>query len=222
MSSMTAKFSGLTHGNTAMGAGSEPKVSDKEPIANVEKYLSLGVAVADIPESVAFYAKLGFEHKYTDGAMTLLKHVGGFEIHLLKADKPHKDNLNILMDYPKNKFPGINHMSFSVPSVAACRDYLISQGIPIKDTRQYPNDPRIYALFIRDPSATTIEFENNSGEDTQFEGPFSSKHIGEIRPIDHVGIRVADPDDLELWQTQTRSSVAAPSSSDHRLALIST
>ncbi|KAJ3283520.1 hypothetical protein HDU79_008988 [Rhizoclosmatium sp. JEL0117] len=197
-----SKTSGLTYGNKVTDGLIDTRISQKNPIANVVAYKALGLAVSNVEAAAEFYSRFGFDlekEKSVDN-VNVLTHPGGLELHVFK--RIHIDNKNILMDYDENKYPGINHMSYSVPNVTACKGFLESKGITIKDKRQYPNDPRIYAIFIRDPDMTTIEFENNHGEEFLSVEHFTASMIGENRPIDHVGIRVFDPDSTLTWYAE--------------------
>ncbi|KAJ3062140.1 hypothetical protein HDU98_001957 [Podochytrium sp. JEL0797] len=201
---MTTPHNGLMHGNHVASGETNPSVSSKTPLTSVESYKALGVAVSNIPKALTFYAKLGFEvsQERSSGLVSVLLHPAGLELHMFQSDRSHVDNKNILMDHEDHKFPGINHMSFSVPNVASCKAFLESNGLSMSGIRQYPNDPRIYAIFIRDPDQTTLEFEKNGGEESTPVQDFSAALIGNMRPIDHVGIRVFDPDHALLWYAE--------------------
>ncbi|KAJ3061991.1 hypothetical protein HDU99_005367, partial [Rhizoclosmatium hyalinum] len=118
--SMSAsKTSGLTHGNKVTDGLIDTRISQKNPIANVVAYKALGLAVSNVEAATEFYSRFGFDlekEKSVDN-VNVLTHPGGLELHVFKADRAHVDNKNILMDYDENKYPGINHMSYSVPNV---------------------------------------------------------------------------------------------------------
>ncbi|KAI9350259.1 Glyoxalase/Bleomycin resistance protein/Dihydroxybiphenyl dioxygenase [Obelidium mucronatum] len=192
---------GLLHGNQVISADVTPVVSSKTPLTSVVQYSALGVAVSNVPQSIAFYNKLGWQLKETTGLVSILSHPNGLELHVFESDRAHVDNKNILMDFDDKKYPGINHMSFAVPNVASAKEFLESNGLSLSGIRQYPKDPRIYAIFIRDPDQTTLEFEKHGEE--EIVDSFHSGLIGNAqRPIDHVGIRVSDPNEVLVWYAE--------------------
>ena len=107
-----------------------PKISENEPVVTVTGFHDIGVTCSDINQSKLFYEKIGFNSipEKTSDKVTVLCNKGGMEVHLSLCDKPIDDNLNILMDYPVNKYPGHTHASFQVPNVASTQTYLESQG----------------------------------------------------------------------------------------------
>ncbi|KAJ3012584.1 UNVERIFIED_CONTAM: hypothetical protein HDU68_001126 [Siphonaria sp. JEL0065] len=193
-------LSGLHQGNEVLSGNISRLVSEKTPITSIERYNALGLAVSNVEVSIAFYKRLGWELKSQSNLVTILLHSTGLELHIFKSDRAHEGNKNILMDYDDRKYPGINHMSFSVPNVGATKEFLESTGFKLSGTRQYPNDPRLYAIFIRDPDQTTIEFEKNGPEETVTN--FHAGLIGHEKPIDHVGIRVNDPTEVAAWYAE--------------------
>ncbi len=58
------------------------------------------------------------------------------------------------------------------------------------------------AVFIRDPDYTTFEFENNVGEDDELPSGFTESMIGNNRRLDHVGIRVREPQARLQWYAE--------------------
>ena len=108
-----------------------PKISENEPVVTVTGFHDIGIICSDITQSKDFYEKIGFNlvAEKTSDKVTVLCNKGGMEAHLSVCDKPIDDNLNILMDYPVNKYPGHTHASFQVPNVASTQTYLESQGI---------------------------------------------------------------------------------------------
>jgi len=166
--------------------------------ARVLRFAHLGVAVTNVPAAEAFYAKVGFRRLYPYRPGVLVNE-GGLELHLMEATQPAPDNKNLLMDMADGeKFPGINHMSFGVRSVSSTREYLESEGIAISGTRG------ALSVFVRDPDMTVLEFERNDGGNE--EGLKVTADVLSAVPrggIDHVGIRVSNPDAALEWYAKT-------------------
>jgi len=182
---------------TASNADFPPVLSDPvTPAVTCLRYHHLGLVCRDVPASVQFYAKLGFEgpaalaaHAKGAGIVRLVGS-GGLELHLVQADDCSGTD-NLLMDDAQNKAPGHTHASWKVPSVPGVKQFLDSLGIPLSGTRS------TLAVFVRDPDRTTLEFERNDGKD---EPPavFTAADIGYTQPLDHVGIRTRAPHDRHL------------------------
>ena len=159
------------------------------------RYHHLGLVCRSPAESAAFYGRLGFAPSSAGGGgVTRLANVGGLQLHLLQADEVAREaegKDNVLMDFPAVKYPGHTHASWSVPSVPACKGFLEALGLPLSGTRS------TLALFVRDLDKTTLEFERNDGKDEP-PAAFAAEHIGEGKPLDHVGIRIRAPYERHL------------------------
>lgn len=167
-------------------------ISNSAPCCKVLGYAHLGIAVSNLPNSIEFLGKIGFniESSHAD-RIALLRNRGGLGLELFLCDQGIEDNKNILMDYPVNKYPGHTHASFTVPNTLSAKSYLESQGIVISGERKYPGNDRLFAVFARDPDMTTYEFEKNFGEDEDV--TVTRDLIGYPQSMDHVGIRVFNP-----------------------------
>ena len=183
---------------------------DVAPAAHPLAYHHIGIACTSIPDTLQFYAKLGFKVAHRDAGSSregkaagiVVLSNGKLELHIIQADarvvkaadgsatvRPLTDAtpaINILMDTPSVKHPGHTHASWTVPSVPSVKSFFANQGIELSGTRS------TLAVFVRDTDRTTLEFERNDGAD---EPPteFTPAHIGAGRPLDHVGIRVRAP-----------------------------
>lgn len=184
-----------------------PEVIRKYPmitaasLCNVLRYGHLGISVSKIENSIAFYQKIGF-FKILDlstSYVTVMRNRGNLELHLFKSDKDIEDNQNILMDLATEKYAGLNHASVVVPCVSSTRAYLESSDILITGERK--NSGALKAIFARDPDRTTWEFENNHS--IQVETTMSSVLIGYPKGLDHIGIRVTDPEASLLYYAKT-------------------
>lgn len=161
------------------------------PCCNVIGFHHLGIAVENMAASVEFYTKIGFQKTALEN---VLINGGGLEIHFMTCDRGIENGVNILMDTPTIKYPGHTHASFMVPNVATTRQYLEASGIAISGERGK------YAVFARDPDRTTLEFERNFGE--PIDGPVTGNDIGATQPLDHIGIRISNPDINFVWYAE--------------------
>lgn len=173
-------------------------ISTAEPCTRVLGFHHLGVAVSSRPTSVEFYSKIGFSLLQETATNTIMVNRGGMEIHLFQCDRPLEDGNNILMDFPTQKYPGHTHASFTVPNVPLAQAYIESQGIKISGERKGAD--RLFAVFARDPDRTTLEFELNSGEPKDV--VFTGDMIGYPQCMDHIGIRVTNPEDRMLFYAE--------------------
>jgi lactoylglutathione lyase len=112
----------------------------------------VGIRVADLARSRAFYELLGFE--FVAGPIgpepvAILKHPNGVEINLILNAKDPKAP-NILMDVPE-KHPGYTHIALAIKNVAATKAALEKAGIALSGTRGEA------AVFVRDPDRNVIE-----------------------------------------------------------------
>lgn len=116
----------------------------------------VGIRVADLDVSRAFYEKLGF--KFVAGPLgpepvAFLTHPAGIEINLiLNAQKA--DSVNPLMDV-REKLSGYTHIALAVRDVEALVPIIRNAGI---DIAEGPVEfPGAKALFIRDPDGNVVE-----------------------------------------------------------------
>lgn len=171
-----------------------PMINPAGSLINPIKYHNLGIAVSNIAVSTAYYEKVGFKTisvAANNANLVCMVNRGGLEIYLFSCDKGIEENKNILMDFPTEKYAGHTHISFSVPSVDNTRVYLESLGLTISGERKVGD--KLYALFTRDPDMTTLEFENNTGDNEDV--VMTSELIGYPKNLDHIGTRVFEPED---------------------------
>ena len=139
-----------------------PKISENESVVTVTGFHDMGIICSDINQSKVFYEKIGFTflaEKSTD-KVAVLCNKGGMEAHLSLCDKPIDDNMNILMDYPVNKYPGHTHASFQVPNVAATQTYLESQGMASSSFSSSFNRRQLsHTLFLHTESHTQTTYD---------------------------------------------------------------
>lgn len=173
-----------------------PLLTTTDPAVSVIGYHHLAIAASSLAPTVAFYSQLGFQPLLEGGKSVRLRSPAGLELHLIQADQPLQDNLNLLMDFPTHKPPGHTHASWTVPSVPGMKAFLAARDIPLSGTRSN------LAVFIRDPDRTTLEFERNDGGDDQ-SAEFTAEMIGAARTMDHLGTRVRPPYDRHLqWYAE--------------------
>lgn len=173
------------------------RISDVEPACHVIGYQHLGISVSNMSAAIDFYSKIGFALK-DEGSPAVLQNRGGLELHLFLCDRGIEDDKNILMDFPANKYPGHTHAAFTVPNVPNTQAFLESEGLTISGERK--RGDRLYAIFARDLDRTTLEFEKNHGDPEDV--VINRDSIGYPQGIDHIGIRVAQPDLRWSWYAE--------------------
>lgn len=116
----------------------------------------LGIRVADLERSLAFYAKLGFDFVWRDpeDTVAVLKNAAGVELNLIFNANDANAGRNVLIDEAR-KYPGHTHVALEVPSMEETTAALAAAGIKIADGPM-PLGEGI-SLFIRDPDRTVIE-----------------------------------------------------------------
>jgi lactoylglutathione lyase len=123
----------------------------------VQGIAHVGVRVAELERSRAFYAVLGFElvaGPIGPEPVAILEHPGGVEINLvLNANAPLTHN--VLMDEPV-KHAGYTHIALDCPDLDAAQAALADAGIPLSGGPvTFPTGHR--AVFVRDPDRNVIE-----------------------------------------------------------------
>jgi lactoylglutathione lyase len=117
----------------------------------------IGIRVADLERSRAFYALLGFE--LTAGPLgsepvAILDHPSGVEINLILNASTGLDH-NVLMDEPV-KHAGYTHVALLCTDIDAARTQLEAAGVAISGGPiTFPNGNS--AIFVRDPDRNVIE-----------------------------------------------------------------
>jgi lactoylglutathione lyase len=117
----------------------------------------VGIRVADLERSKAFYAVLGFElvgGPFGSEPVAILEHPAGIELNLIINASPASTN-NVLMDEPV-KHAGYTHIALDCSDIAAAQVVLESAGIPLSGGPvTFPTGHR--AIFVRDPDRNVIE-----------------------------------------------------------------
>lgn len=117
----------------------------------------VGIRVANLERSLAFYRHFGFE--LVAGPMgpepvVVLKNASGAELNLIlnaQAERAH----NVLMDEPV-KHAGYTHIALVCDDVAAAQQALERVGIPLSGGPvTFPHGHR--AIFVRDPDRNVLE-----------------------------------------------------------------
>lgn len=116
----------------------------------------VGIRVADLERSLAFYRVLGFElllGPIGSEPVAILKNAGGVEINLIinAVDEGH----NVLMDEAV-KHAGYTHVALACDDIDAARARLEAAGIPLSGGPvTFPHGHR--AIFVRDPDRNVLE-----------------------------------------------------------------
>jgi lactoylglutathione lyase len=117
----------------------------------------LGIRVADLERSRAFYEVLGFEltgGPFGSEPVVILQHPSGVEINLIINAEPARDH-NVLMD-EATKYAGYTHVALSCKDIAQAQAQLEQAGIAISGGPvTFPTGHR--AIFVRDPDRNVIE-----------------------------------------------------------------
>ena len=129
---------------------------------DIEKVDHVGIRVSDKLASITFYERLGFrilsDAGFEKGHPVIMQHPSGVVLNLLGPANMPNDR-NILMDADE-KYPGITHVSFRVGSIAAAREFLAENGIPLSGQFSFRD---LQAVFIRDPDRNVIELDAYAG-----------------------------------------------------------
>jgi catechol 2,3-dioxygenase-like lactoylglutathione lyase family enzyme len=175
------------------------------------KYAHLGLAVRNFQQSITYFSKIGFYESSTKVSSTsvrVIQNSSGLELHLFLSDKDlFEAEKNILMDYSDRKYSGHTHACFNVPTVEGCRKYLESEGLKVSGERPPPEvrlklGLPLMSIFSRDPDYTTFEFETTTGAPSQDILDFTMDMIANPQSIDHVGIRVSQPNERMSWYAE--------------------
>jgi lactoylglutathione lyase len=171
---------------------------DRRILAPVLRYAQLGIAVTNIQQSQTFYQLLGFQTiSASSNAPLIMKNAGGLELQLLQSNLTETQSRNILMDYDDQKYPGHTHAALSVPNIQSTREYFESNGLVISGERNFGE--KIMSIFVRDNDKTTFEFEIHEDE---VSGPVAAENIGAKQNLDHVGLRITEPEIRWNWYAE--------------------
>jgi lactoylglutathione lyase len=117
----------------------------------------IGIRVAHLERSLAFYGHLGF--RLVAGPMgpepvVVLKNASGTEINLILNAQKERDH-NVLMDEPV-KHAGYTHVALACDDIAAAEAALAEVGVPLSGGPvTFPHGHK--AIFVRDPDRNVIE-----------------------------------------------------------------
>ena len=116
----------------------------------------VGIRVANLEASLAFYRVLGFEQEwyYEAHHVAGLRNAAGIELNLIINADDSNDGKNILMDAAA-KYPGYTHVSFRVASVGDTVKRLREHHIPIAEGPVKLGDQ--ITIFVRDPDRNVVE-----------------------------------------------------------------
>ena len=118
----------------------------------------VGIRITDRDVSRAFYEKFGFvetDYFQADQANEV-ETPSGVRINLIMNGAKRPQNKNILLDEPI-KYPGITHLALVVDDLNQLQTWLHTNKIAITEG-PVQLSPRRITLFIRDPDANVIEF----------------------------------------------------------------
>ena len=122
----------------------------------------VGIRVANLEKSRAFYEQLGF--KFIVGPVgpepiAIMEHPCGVNINfILNADSGISEN--ILMDVPE-RYPGYTHIALDVISLKSIENRINDLGLEITEGPvSLPDGGSM--LFIRDPDRNVIEFHQDA------------------------------------------------------------
>ena len=118
----------------------------------------IGIRVADLDASRAFYEKIGFEFivgPIGPEPVAIMEHPSGININfILNANQEGVEN--VLMDSPL-KHTGYTHMALEVTDLASVKSHLDSNNIAITGGPITLPDGATF-IFVRDPDSNVIEF----------------------------------------------------------------
>lgn len=118
----------------------------------------IGIRVANLESSRAFYEQLGFEFiagPVGPEPVAIMEHPCGININfILNASADSK--INLLMDVPE-KHPGYTHMALEVSDLEAIKHRLAEKNIAITGGPIILPDGATF-IFVRDPDDNVIEF----------------------------------------------------------------
>ncbi|MEM6453053.1 MAG: VOC family protein [Cyanobacteria bacterium P01_D01_bin.105] len=124
----------------------------------IKKLDHIGLRVADVKKSIAFYQILGFQITRSDEKeqVFVVKHSSGIEINLIANGHRDQAQGNILMDVTE-RYPGYTHYAIAVASVAAAKTFFEERQIQITEGPVTFGDGKT-SIFIRDPDLNVLEF----------------------------------------------------------------
>ncbi len=141
------------------GGGAGPAAAG--PAVRVTGYDHVGVRVSDKARAIDFYGRLGFrvlaDEELEEHRAVELATPSGVRLNLIYNGAAREGGSNVLMDLP-DKWPGITHVAFVVPSLAELMRACEAEGIALTEG---PLDigGRRRICFVRDPDGNVLEFD---------------------------------------------------------------
>jgi lactoylglutathione lyase len=124
----------------------------------------VGIRVAELERSLAFYRLFGFEltgGPYGPEPVAILSHPAGIEINLVLNAPPGAEPTNVLMDVPE-KHAGFTHIALACRNLELAITTLAEAGISLSGGPiTFPDGHR--AVFVRDPDRNVIELNQTPG-----------------------------------------------------------
>lgn len=124
----------------------------------------MGIRVADLERSRAFYHKLGFEFivgPVGPEPVAIMEHPCGININFILNADPGA-TINMLMDVPQ-KHPGYTHIALEVTDIQAVKQQLNDMAVELSGGPNTIPDGSVF-IFIRDPDENVIEFHMPAGK----------------------------------------------------------
>ncbi len=118
----------------------------------------VGIRVADLARTRAFYEKLGFDFivgPVGPEPVAIMEHPSGININFI-LNSSDVEVKNVLMDLP-DKHTGYTHMAIEVSDIESVQAKLQDLGIAITEGPITLPDGDVM-IFIRDPDSNVIEF----------------------------------------------------------------
>ena len=128
------------------------------PICGVDH---IGIRVADVAASLAFYSLFGFEliARPAGGEVAIIREPGGVEINFIINAAADAEPHNVLMD-AAIKHPGYTHVALGVADIEATVRALGEAGVAISE-----GPVRLgggLSVFIRDPDRNVVELRQRT------------------------------------------------------------
>jgi len=126
-------------------------------VKEITRINHVGIRVADLERSRAFYQKLGFEFimgPVGPEPVAIMEHPCGININFILNADPSATT-NMLMDIPQ-KHPGYTHMALEVTDIESVKHQLIELAIPLSGEPITIDNGSVF-IFIRDPDGNVIE-----------------------------------------------------------------
>ena len=136
----------------------------------ITKVDHVGIRVADVEKSLAFYRALGFDVlKEVDfDPVVIIKNPIGIEINLVTNAAPRDKAENILMDVAE-KYPGYTHVAWQVSSVKDTLATIKEHDLEISQGPVTFGDGHV-SIFLRDPDKNVIELRGREQNLDDIEG----------------------------------------------------